>query len=581
MATFDVQGNDFVLDSQPFRILSGAIHYFRVVPEYWEDRLKKLRACGFNTVETYVPWNLHEPKEGHFCFEGMLDIEAFIQTADSLGLKVIVRPGPYICAEWEFGGFPGWLIANENMRLRCNYGPYLEKLDAYYDVLIPKIVPHLCTKGGPVIAVQVENEYGSYGNDKAYLSHIRDGLRKRGVDCLLFTSDGPQDDMLTAGTLPDVFKTANFGSRPKENFPVLRRHQPQGPLMCCEFWNGWFDHWDSEHHTRDVQDAAQCLDDMLAMGASVNLYMFHGGTNFGFMNGANRDDVLNCTVTSYDYDSPVSECGDLTPKYYAFQSVLEKHFGKAPQIEVSNLPKKAYGQVSLTQKAAVLDNLDALSTPIESACTLPMERVGQNTGFILYRTFIPGPMPERELHIQEVRDRATVFVNGENKGVIYRDRPHDPILIGAAAGEVVRLDILVENMGRVNYGPSLRDNKGITEGVRLGIQFLFDWKIYPMPMEDLSGLRYQDGGFLQGPAFWKGTFTVHEKADTFLRVDTLNKGVVFLNGFNLGRYWGVGPTKTLYIPAPLLRDGENTLEILELEELKAREVTLTDTPDLG
>lgn len=580
MSTFGVQGNDFVLDSKPFRIISGAIHYFRVVPEYWEDRLKKLKACGFNTVETYVPWNLHEPKEGEFDFSGILDIERFIVTAGELGLKVIVRPGPYICAEWEFGGFPGWLIADENMRLRCYYKPYLEKLDNYYDELIPHIVPHLCTNGGPVIAVQVENEYGSYGNDKKYLNHIKEGLIRRGVDCLLFTSDGPQDDMLNAGTLPDVFKTANFGSRPKEMFPVLRKHQPTGPLMCCEFWNGWFDHWDSEHHTRDAKDAAQCFDEMLEMGASVNFYMFHGGTNFGFMNGANRDDKINCTVTSYDYDSPVSECGDLTEKYYLCKEVIEKHFGKVEDIHVENLPKKDYGKVELTSSAKLFNSLDALSTPIDSACTLPMERVGQNTGFILYRNYVTGPMPERELHIQEVHDRAVVFVNGEKKGVVYRDRENEPIMIGAKDGETICIDILVENMGRVNYGPSLRDNKGITEGVRLGLQFLFDWKIYPLPLDDLHKLVYRPTDCTDGPVFLKGEFEVEECADTFLKLDGFSKGVAYINGFNLGRYWKVGPTKTMYVPAPLLKKGKNIIEIFEVDGTESTTVEFTDTPEL-
>ena len=582
MSVFSVSGDSYTLDGKPFRILSGAIHYFRVVPEYWEDRLKKLKACGLNTVETYIPWNLHEPKPGRFCFEGMLDLERFLDTAAALELKVILRPGPYMCSEWEFGGLPGWLLADENMRLRCNYGPYLQKVDAYFDVLIPKIVPHLCTHGGPVIAVQVENEYGSYGNDKQYLRHIRDGLVRRGVDCLLFTSDGPQDDMLTFGTLPDVHKMVNFGSDPQHSFPALRKHQPVGPMTCCEFWLGWFDHWGIPHRSRDTEDAAKCLDEMLDMGANVNLYMFHGGTNFGFMNGALAVDGYNAMTTSYDYDAPVSECGDLAPKFYAFRKVLEKHFGPVQNAPaVCDLPKKAYGTVKLTEQAALLEQLDDLSRSVHSPCTLPMERVGQSTGFILYRTTVTGPVQETELSIQEVRDRAIVFVDGQRRGVIYRDRPHDPIIVSVPAGQSITLDVLVENMGRVNYGPELRDNKGVTEGIRLGRQFLFDWTIYPLPLDDLKAVAYQPQVQTEGPVFLRGHFRVEEKADTFLYTGNLGRGAAYLNGFNLGRYWSIGPTKTLYIPAPLLQEGDNVLELLELEKPISTEVHLVNQPQLA
>ena len=287
MSEFKISGRNFAYDGKPVRILSGAIHYFRVVPEYWRDRLLKLKACGLNTVETYVAWNMHEPEPGQFCFEGMADIARFVEIAGELGLFVIVRPGPYICAEWEFGGLPAWLLADSDIRLRCYDRSWLEKVDRFYDELMPRLKPLLCTNGGPVVAMQVENEYGSYGNDKKYLNYLKEGLIRRGIDVLLFTSDGPSDEMLRGGTLPDVYKTVNFGSRPEEGFQKLQEYQPDQPLMCTEFWNGWFDHWGEPHHTRDGKDAADVLDQMLKAGASVNFYMFHGGTNFGFRNGAN------------------------------------------------------------------------------------------------------------------------------------------------------------------------------------------------------------------------------------------------------------------------------------------------------
>lgn len=581
MSLLQVKENMFYLEDQPFVILSGAIHYFRVVPEYWKDRLLKLKACGFNTVETYVAWNLHEPSEGTFCFEGICDIVKFVQIADEVGLKVIVRPGPYICAEWEFGGFPGWLIKDRNMQLRCNYAPYLEKVDRFFDELIGRLIPLLCTNGGPIIAMQVENEYGSYGNDKAYLRHIEQGLIRRGVDCLLFTSDGPGDTMLTGGTLPNLLKTANFGSRPKECFDVLRKHQTQGPLMCMEYWNGWFDHWGNEHHTRDAKDVANVLDEMLSLGGSVNFYMFHGGTNFGFMNGANRDNVINCTTTSYDYDAPISECGDLTEKYYAVKAVVEKHFGEIPSIDIPVIPKKAYGKVELTQQADLFAHLKEFAPCIKNGNVMTMEELGQNYGFTLYRNYVSSTIPKTKLRIKDVCDRALIFANGVLQGIIERDREGEEILLEVKEGEMLQLDILVENMGRVNYGESLKDCKGITEWVRLGYQSLFEWEMYPIILEDLSQITYDKITTLEGPSLYKGTFEIKELADTFVKLEGFTKGVIFINGFNIGRYWEKGPQKTYYVPAPLLREGENTVEIFELHKIEKPVIEFVEAPNLG
>lgn len=385
MSTFEIDGKNFIFNGEPIQIISGAIHYFRVVPEYWKDRLLKLKACGLNTVETYVPWNLHEPKPGQFYFEGLADIVRFIKTAGDLGLHVIVRPGPYICAEWEFGGFPAWLLQDSDIRLRCYDTSYLEKVDRYFDELLSRLKPLQCTNGGPIIAMQVENEYGSYGNDKKYLNYLKEGMIRRGIDVLLFTSDGPMDEMLQGGTLPDVFKTVNFGSRPEEGFGKLLEYQSDQPLMCMEFWNGWFDHWGAPHHTRDADDAADVLDQMLKAGASVNFYMFHGGTSFGFMNGANYSEGLAPTVNSYDYDAAVSESGDLTDKYYTYQKVISKYTRIDDSILPAPIPKKAYGQVSLDQHAGLFESLYQLSEPIQRTCPEPMEKLGQNYGYILYR----------------------------------------------------------------------------------------------------------------------------------------------------------------------------------------------------
>ncbi|AZN43148.1 glycoside hydrolase family 35 protein [Paenibacillus albus] len=593
MATFTVEGDQFVYNREPVRILSGAMHYFRIVPEYWRDRLLKLRACGFNTVETYVPWNLHEPKEGQFNFSGMADIEQFIRIAGEIGLFVIVRPSPYICAEWEFGGLPAWLLREERMRLRCFHKPYLDKVDAYYDELLPRLLPLQCSNGGPIIAMQVENEYGSYGNDKRYLSYLREGLLQRGVDVLLFTSDGYTDSNLQGGALlPDVLATVNFGSRPEEAFGKLKEYQPNKPLVCMEYWNGWFDHWGKAHHTRPAEDAAEVLDQMLQLGASVNFYMFHGGTNFGFYNGANCLGKYESTVTSYDYDVLLSESGDMTEKYFAVRDVLAR-YTDIPELELpQSTPKKHYGDVHLTEQTGLFESLARLAEPVESVYTQTMEELGQDYGFILYSTRIPGPVSQTKLAIQDIRDRALVFLDGVYQGVIERNthdiRPdvQDNDILLDIPSEGATLDILVENQGRINYGYGLKDPKGITEGVRLGLQFLYDWTIYPLPLDRLTELEFypvqqKESSVAPTPTFHRGKFYVEEIGDTFLKLEGWTKGVAYVNGFNLGRYWEQGPQQTLYVPGPLLRQGENELIIFELHGTDAAVATLQDFAELG
>ncbi|MFS0725481.1 beta-galactosidase [Paenibacillus sp. 1P07SE] len=615
MASFTVEGDHFVYNGERTRLMSGAIHYFRVVPEYWEDRLLKLKALGLNTVETYIPWNGHEPRKGEFRFEGLYDLEAFVKLAGELGLHVILRPSPYICAEWEFGGLPAWLLAEPAIRLRCYDKTYLAHVDAYYDQLLPRIKPLLCTNGGPVIALQIENEYGSYGNDKRYLAHIRDAMVGRGMDVLLFTSDGPDDAMLQGGTLEGVLATVNFGSGAAGAFRLLRKYQPEGPLMCMEFWNGWFDHWMEQHHTREADDVAAAVDELLTAGGSINFYMLHGGTNFGYMNGANHIRRYEPTVTSYDYDTLLNEAGEPTAKYMAVRKVLEQHL-KLPPLQLPEpAPRRSYGTVRLEERGTLFGQLDNLSVPVQATCPEPMERLGQAYGHILYSTFVPGPKNGMSLHVQEVRDRAIVYVDGRYTGVVERWQP-EPLRLDIP-DQGARIDILVENMGRINYGPLLADRKGITEGVRLDNQFLYHWTIRPLPLETLEGVRFETvesdvgergerygspGASLadavdaavapagleagnpdegQQPAFYRGHFEVDEPADTFLRLDDWTKGQVYINGFLLGRYWEVGPTRTLYIPAPLLKTGRNDLVVFELHGTRSFEVLFTDQADLG
>ncbi|OZQ67322.1 beta-galactosidase [Paenibacillus sp. VTT E-133280] len=582
MATFHYSGSSFYYNDQAIRLISGAIHYFRTLPEHWEDRLIKLKACGFNTVETYVAWNLHEPKKGQLHFEGMADVVRFIELAGDLGLHVIVRPAPYICAEWEFGGLPSWLLADSDMRLRCYHKPFLDHVDAYYDVLLPKLQPLLCTNGGPIIAMQIENEYGSYGNDKRYLTHLKDSMISRGIDVLLFTSDGPEDAMLQGGMVPGVLETVNFGSRPVEAFNKLREYQPEAPIMCMEYWNGWFDHWREEHHTRPAEDVAKVLDEILSLGASVNFYMFHGGTNFGFYNGANGHtfDSYEPTITSYDYDSLLSESGEPTAKYYAVREVISKYADLGPVELPAPVAKRAYGRVEMKEQASLTANLNRISVPIHSAYPEPMEKWGQDYGFIHYSTFLTGPRPKEEFFIQDLHDRALVFLNGELTATLDRVEPEVKLEFEVPA-EGLHVSILVENLGRINYGPYMRDCKGITEGVRYGRQFLSEWTTYTLPLTDLSGLQFE-GLFKQvEPSFFRSTLVVDEPCDTFLSMEGWTKGVVFINGFNLGRYWNIGPQKTMYVPGPLLKQGDNEIVIFELHSTSDTAVTFVDLPELG
>ncbi|MEI6286134.1 MAG: beta-galactosidase family protein [Bacillota bacterium] len=571
----------FLIDGKPFRILSGAIHYFRTVPEQWEDRLRKLQLMGLNCVETYVAWNMHEPRPGKFEFTGMADIEQFIALAGGMGLKVIVRPGPYICSEWDFGGLPGWLSVLPDMRLRCNNAAFLDAVGRFFAELLPRLERYSHVNGGPIIALQVENEYGSYGTDKAYLTALKNILEQQMPKLALFTSDGALDYMLQGGMIEGVWETVNFGSGTSCQREKLREYQPDLPFMCGEFWNGWFDHWGEEHHVRDAADAAQSLDEILQNDGQVNIYMFHGGTNFGFMNGANRPEIRDYqpTVTSYDSDAPLNECGDITPKYLAHRKVLAKYNAAVDLAAPLPSPclKKAYGVVELGKRAGLFDNLGNISRCHMAPLPLCMERLGQNYGFILYRRRLRGPYLDVTLTVQEPRDRAQIFLDGRQIAIMHvNDKEHSVKITVPETGAM--LEILVENLGRVNYGAFLEDSfKGITTGVRIEQQFLHDWEIYPLPLDDLAGLEYGDSQLDGLPAFYKAEFEVDAPADTWLKVQG-TKGCCWINGFNIGRYWDVGPERNLYVPAPLLKTGKNVLTIFELHELKQQVVEFVEKP---
>ncbi len=580
----------FYLNGEPFQVIAGGIHYFRVLPEYWEDRLQKLKAMGCNTVETYLPWNLHEPQKGKFDFtgealHGMLDIVSFVKKAQEVGLWVILRPSPYICAEWEFGGLPSWLLAEEGIALRTCDEAYLGYVRAYYDHLLPLLAPLQITEGGPVLMMQIENEYGSFGNDKKYLEALRDMMRERGIRVPLFASDGPEDDMLSNTKIDGVFPTANFGSRTKEAFEVLKKYNDGGPCMCTEFWIGWFEAWrDEAHHTQDTEAAVKELEMMLEKG-NLNIYMFEGGTNFGFMNGANYYDHLTPDVTSYDYDALLTEDGRITEKYRRFQETIARHRNIEPCEIPDNAPwdRVAYGKISATERVGLFESLTDLARPVESVCPQSMEALGQSYGYTLYSTELNTEKCLKSIRLFRANDRAIIFAD-KKRVITAMDREllerHE---LEAITKEGIKLDILMENLGRVNYGPLMNwQRKGIDGCVLINDRFSqHGWKQYCLPLTNLDELDFTRGYEEGMPAFYRFVLHADKVGDTFLDFTGWGKGCVFVNGFHLGRFWEAGPQKRLYLPGALLKQGENEIILFETEGKATGEIALLDEPALG
>ena len=582
MGKFEIK-EEFYLNEEPVKIISGAIHYFRVVPEYWRDRLEKLRLMGCNTVETYVPWNQHEPQEGEYNFSHGLDLRRFVEIAAEVGLNVILRPSPYICAEWEFGGLPYWLLNDPNMKVRFAYPPFLEKVSRYFDQLLPQVVDLQVDQGGPIIMMQVENEYGGYANDKEYMTSIANMMIDKGVVVPLVTSDGPWGDMLENGSIPELaFPTINCGSKITEQFQRLREfHGEKRPLMVMEFWNGWFDAWGDEAHTRtDAAEVAKELEDTLAEG-SVNFYMFHGGTNFGFTSGANYYEKLAPDVTSYDYDAPLSEWGAITPKYEACREVISR-YAEIPDFPLSTeIKQKNYGALTVAERVSLFATLETLSTGVKSNYPLSMESLNQGLGYIYYRSHIGAARPVDDFRLVSCMDRAHIFVNDSLELIQY-----DLELGEKATFELTaptnELGVLVENMGRVNYSIKMNhQHKGIKDGVVINGAFQSEWEIFSLPMDNLDQIDFSQEYVSGQPSFTRFELDVTEVGDTFIDLEGWGKGFVVVNGFNIGRYWEKGPQKRLYIPGPLLKEGGNEIIVFESDGKVTETVTLSDQPDIG
>ncbi len=592
MPTFEIGERDFLLDGRPRQVISGALHYFRVHPGQWADRIHKARLMGLNTIETYVAWNFHAPERGVFDTEGRRDLGRFLDLVAAEGMHAIVRPGPFICAEWEGGGLPAWLFADATVGVRRHEPGYLAAIEEYYGQVLPVVAERQITRGGPVIAVQVENEYGAYGDDADYLRSLVAMVRGGGIDVPLLTCDQADDDMLARGGLPELLRTATFGSRTTERLATLRRHQPTGPLMCMEFWDGWFDSWGLHHHVTAPEANARDLDDLLGAGGSVNIYMFHGGTNFGFANGANDKGTYLPITTSYDYDAPLTEDGAPTPKFFAMREVISRYAPVPDEVPQERAAAPAL-DVVLDRRVPLWDALPLLGEPKDWDHVPTADELGQWSGFTLYGTQVEAD--DAAVSVGEVRDRATVTLDRAPVGVLSRTEHTRTLPLPARSGW---LELLVEDQGRVNYGPRIGEPKGLVGGVRTARRELEQWRTTALRLDAVDGdlaelLRSADrvpsepgagagaDAPVAGPVFCHGTFTTEPGADHFLRTDGWGKGLVWVNGFLLGRYWSAGPTGTLYVPGPLVHAGENEVVVLELAGAAAPRVSFVAGPDLG
>ncbi len=585
MAThrFEIGSDDFLLDGKPFQIRCGEVHAARVPQEYWQHRLRLVKAMGLNTVCAYLFWNMHEPRPGEFNWSGQADAAAFCRAAQAEGLWVILRPGPYACAEWEMGGFPWWLLKHDDIRLRTRDSRYLGAVKSYLKEVGRVMGPLQVNHGGPILMVQVENEYGFYGKDAEYMGELRSALLDAGITVPLFACN-PKDH-LKDGYRADLFPVVNFGTDPQGAFKALREILPKGPLMCGEFYPGWFDTWGAPHHTGNSDRYLKDLGYMLEARASFSIYMAHGGTTFGFFTGADRP--FKPDTSSYDYDAPISEAGWVTPKFEQTRALTAKHLlpGETLPDPPARNPVIQIAPVVATEVARVFSNLPA---PIVDEKPRTMELYDQGFGCLIYRTHLPAG-PSADLEATAIHDVGEVFLDGQRVGFTDRRSRNFRVSLPARS-KPATLDILVEAMGRVNFGPEVHDRKGIHGPVTLTAagrapEELRGWQIFRLPLDAamLGGLKYGNSNgaaATTGPAFWRATVKVDRPGDCFLDMHPWGKGFVWVNGHNLGRYWNIGPQQTMYVPGPWLKAGDNEVVILDLLGPEKPVVAALDQPVL-
>lgn len=567
--TFEAGKGTFLLNGDSMVVKAAEIHYPRIPEPYWELRIESCKALGMNTICLYVFWNLHEQEEGKFDFTGNKDIAKFCRLAQKHGMYVIVRPGPYVCAEWEMGGLPWWLLKKQDVQLRSLDPYYMERVGIFMKEVGKQLADLQITRGGNIIMVQVENEFGSYGTDKPYVSAIRDLVREAGfTDVPLFQCDWSSN--FTNNALDDLLWTVNFGTGAniEQQFKKLKELRPETPLMCSEFWSGWFDHWGRKHETRDAATMVSGIKDMLDRNISFSLYMTHGGTTFGWWGGANNP-AYSAMCSSYDYDAPISEAGWLTPKYYQLRDLLQQYL---PAGQTLPEPPEAFPVIEIPaitewEVAPLFDNLP---DPKQTESVKPMEQFDQGWGSILYRTTLKEDI-EGTLHLDEMHDWAQVFADGQLLGRLDRRQGEFTLPLKSPLKKGTQLDILVEAMGRVNFDKSIHDRKGITEKVEVisdgQATELKGWSVYNLPpfYEFVSNKNYQKGQVVNGPAYYRATFRLDKTGDTFLDMQTWGKGMVWVNGHAMGRFWEIGPQQTLYMPGCWLKEGENEIIVLDLK----------------
>lgn len=569
--TFGVGEKTFLLNGKPFIIKAAEVHYPRIPRPYWEQRIKMCKALGMNTLCLYVFWNIHEQEQGKVDFTGNNDVAEFIRLAQKNDMYVIVRPGPYVCAEWEMGGLPWWLLKKKDIRLREQDPFFMESYRSFVQKLAEQIGDLTIDKGGPIIMVQVENEYGSYGEDKPYVAAIRDIIRDAGFDKVtLFQCDWSSN--FTKNGLDDLVWTMNFGTGAniENEFKPLKELRPDAPLMCSEFWSGWFDKWGGRHETRGSKEMVAGLKEMLDKGISFSLYMTHGGTSWGHWAGANSPG-FSPDVTSYDYDAPINEAGQVTPKYMELREMLAQYSDKKLPSIPKEYPVITIPEVTFTEVAPLFDNLPE---PKNFTDIQTMEALNQGWGSILYRTTTPAVPAQSVLMITDGHDYVQVFINGNFIGALDR-RNHEKTLLLPPLKEGDRLDILVEAMGRINFGRAIKDFKGITDKVELGYAMsngslvtinLKNWQIYNLPdsYEAQKNMKYVPLNGQKVRGCYRATFNLKKTGDTFINMETWGKGQVYVNGHAIGRFWKIGPQQTLYMPGCWLKKGENEIIVLDV-----------------
>ena len=597
--TFEIKNGDFVYDGKPVRIISGEMHYPRIPHQYWRHRMQMLKAMGLNAVATYVFWNIHEPEPGKWDFTGDKNLAEYIKIAGEEGLMVILRPGPYVCAEWEFGGYPWWLQNVEGLELRRDNEQFLKYTQLYINRLYKEVGNLQITKGGPIVMVQAENEFGSYVSQRKdipleehrrYNAKIVQQLKDAGFDVPSFTSDGSW--LFEGGAVPGALPTAN-GESNIENLKkaVDKYNGGQGPYMVAEFYPGWLAHWLEPHPQISATSIARQTEKYLQNNVSINYYMVHGGTNFGFTSGANYDKKhdIQPDLTSYDYDAPISEAGWVTPKYDSLRNVIKKYVNYSLPKAPATIPVIEIPSIKLA-KIATLDGLN--SKVVENNKPMTFEQLNQGYGYVLYKKHFNQPI-SGTLKINGLRDYAIIYANDEKVGELNRYFNQDSIDIEIPFNST--LEILVENMGRINYGSEIVHNtKGIISPVVInGMEIEGDWQMYQIPMDEVPDFEKMQKNsvfsntesaakrLLGAPALYKGTFNLTETGDTFLDMEDWGKGIVFINGKNIGRYWHVGPQQTLYVPGVWLKKGQNEIVIFEQQHDKHHtEVRTTKIPML-